>query len=117
MKYANGVLSARVTVVETPSFVRSSEGLLTAEEIGDLKATLEVNPRAGVVIKGCGGCRKIRCRSKRKGKRGGARVVYVVLSEHGRVYLLLAYSKSDQDDLTSDQRRQLRVVAEKVKRQ
>lgn len=117
MRYANGVPSFAVTVIETPTFARSSKGVLTEEEIAELKLTLETNPNAGVVLKGLEGCRKLRLGAQGRGKRGGARVVYLVVSARGRIYLLLAYSKAGQKDLSKQQRLMLSQAAKKVKSQ
>jgi hypothetical protein len=50
-----------------------------------------------------------------KGKRGGSRLIYLYLPGQSRIHLLLIYGKDEQDDLTRDQRRQLRDLAEKIK--
>lgn len=115
MKYANGVPCSSFTVIETPSFARSSKGLLTADEVTALRSSLETNPRAGVVVKGLGGCRKLRWRTQGRGKRGAARVIYLLVTQRVRIYLLLAYSKGQQGDLSEGQRRLLRQAAEEVK--
>lgn len=60
------------TVVETPTFIRKAEKLLSAEEREELILYLAFNPEIGDVIEGTGGVRKIRFAAKRKGKSGGA---------------------------------------------
>ena len=59
-------------------------------------------PTAGAVIRGGGGIRKIRFAAKGKGKSGGVRVIYYILKED-RVFLLLAYPKNEQENLTAAQ--------------
>ena len=104
-----------MTVVETPSFERSRHGVLADEEVTLLKRFLALNPWSGPVIPGSGGLRKVRWAAGGTGKRGGARVVYLVMTGKERAYLLLAYSKSKQGDLTPAQLKVLRRLAGEVK--
>ena len=54
--------------------------------------------------------------ARRKGKRGGIRVIYYWYVSGSLLYMLLAYSKSEQDDLTSREKRLLStLVAEEFK--
>lgn len=79
---------------------------------------LVVQPEAGDVIPGTSGLRKLRWRqqSRGKGKRGGVRVIYYWYARGALIYMLLAYSKNEQDDLTTAQKRVLiRLVAEELK--
>ncbi len=69
------------------------------------------HPQAGDLIPGAGGLRKVRIPLAGRGKRGGARVISYVVNSRG-VYLLLAYAKNDQGDLTSDQARILARMIE-----
>ncbi len=71
----------------------------------DLGEALLKNPRAGSVERGLGGTRKIRVRRPGHGKSRGARVLYFFQEHRSRIYLLLAYSKSNQPVLTGKQRR------------
>jgi len=45
-----------------------------------------------------GGCRKVRWSSEGQGKRGGARVIYVLATE-GTIWLLIVYKKAKYDNL------------------
>lgn len=62
------------------------------------------NPEAGDVIQGLAGARKIRFAMGGKGKRGGGRAIYIVVWRDGVAYLLLAYSKAVQEELSNSQR-------------
>ena len=64
------------TVAETGQFLISVKGLLTDNELADLKVSLALNPLCGDVIPESGGIRKARWGAKGRGKRGGARVIY-----------------------------------------
>ncbi len=88
---------------------------MTDVEVASLRSFLALTPQAGSVIPGSGGARKVRWGAGGKGKRGGARVIYVVVTTTDRLYLLLAYAKSRQEGLTSDQVKTLRRLVEEVK--
>ena len=89
--------------VETFVFTKASRSLLTDSELRQLQMTLLLHPDMGQVIPGSGGLRKIRWISGGKGKRGGLRVIYYWVTADHKIYLLYAYSKSKQEDLTPDQ--------------
>ena len=69
------------------------------------------HPDAGNVIPGAGGARKLRWAAKGKGKRGGARVIYLYVVIAARIYLLRCYAKSVRTDLTADEKRELQKIA------
>jgi hypothetical protein len=47
-----------------------------------------------------------------KGKRGGVRVIYYWAASQEQLFMLLMYPKSERDDLTPAQLRQLRKLVE-----
>jgi len=73
---------------------------------------LAVNPDAGDVIPGSGGCRKVRWMRPGMGKRGGARVIYFNQLEHGEIWLLMVYVKAKFDNLPVSFLKQLREAIE-----
>ena len=94
--------------VETSIFTERITKLLTDDEYYNLQAALADNPKAGDVIPGAGGLRKIRWRATGRGKRGGLRIIYYCWSEH-RLYMIFAYDKTEQGDLTPEQLKALRA--------
>jgi hypothetical protein len=72
-------------------------------------------PDAGEVIPGAGGARKLRWAAKGKGKRGGARVIYVYVVLAANIYLLRCYAKDVRTDLTADEKKELRQIAAYLK--
>lgn len=64
------------TVIETEIFVRAASEIWTEAECASFINWLAINPEAGDVIPGSGGCRKVRWARAGMGKRGGARVIY-----------------------------------------
>jgi hypothetical protein len=100
-------------IISTNSFLKSIAKLqVTAEEVRALEAQIVANPQAGDVIKGLKGIRKIRFSHGGKGKRGGGRCIYLVLTVADQIYLLLAYGKSQQTDLSAKQRKELLAFIE-----
>lgn len=87
------------TMIETPTFVATADGLWSDDERLDFLSWLAANPEAGAVIPGSGGCRKVRWSTRTTGKRGGARVIYFLYRAPGEIWLLMAYSKSDRDTI------------------
>ena len=104
-----------ITVVETPTFIRRAERLLSQGERDELIDFLAGNPMAGDVIPETGGVRKVRYAARGKGKRGGVRVIYYLLDEGTPLYALLIHGKAEQDNLTPDQKRVVRAFAEAIK--
>ena len=96
--------------VETTAFRKKIDSLLEPDAFQDFQNELLDNPEKGAVIPGTGGVRKVRYAhpARSKGKRGGIRVMYYLQSQEDTLYFLLAFDKGDQDDLTPDQKKQLR---------
>jgi hypothetical protein len=103
------------TVVETQTFLRRAEKLLSDEERKELIDYVASFPEAGDVIPDTAGVRKLRFAAKGKGKSGGVRVIYYFLDEDTPLFALLIYGKGEQDNLTPDQKRVVRAFAEAIK--
>ena len=93
-----------------PSFERTAAGVLSAEDIRVLELTLIQDPRAGAVVRGTGGVRKVRAAIEGRGKSGSARVVYLYVEVRRKIYLLLCYPKNEQGNLTPEQKRRVRQL-------
>ena len=100
--------------IETSEFTRYLPSHLDDDSYAALQTLLSVRPNAGDIIRGSGGIRKIRWRSKGRGKRGGSRVIYYWLVSEGHIYLLTLYGKGVQDDLTPAERAAWRKVVEEI---
>ena len=94
--------------IETSVFTKQIRVLLDDDAYRDLQAALARHPKMGDVIPGGHGLRKLRWGSAGtgRGKRVGIRIIYYYWSAE-QVYLLFAYEKSRQGDLTPDQVRML----------
>lgn len=96
--------------LETPVFTRQIKDLIDDEEYRLLQARLIANPDAGDLIPRSGSLRKIRVGVAGRGKRGGARVIYYWVTAKSQIYMLVAYAKNVQEDLTEDQLRVMRAL-------
>ena len=96
--------------IETAVFIKSAHGLLGEDNLVDLQSVLMLRPEAGALIPGTAGCRKLRWALPGRGKSGGARVIYYWLRADHQIYLLLAYAKNRQENLTPEQARLLRQI-------
>ncbi len=50
------------------------------------------------------------------GKSGAARVIYLYLENYALIYLLVIYTKNEQADLGSDQKKAICALVEEIKR-
>ena len=87
------------TVIETPEFIASAAGIWTDEERFEFIGWIAANPQAGDVIPGTHGLRKVRWAASGRGKRGGARVIYLVRTARGNLVLLTAYVKGRVENI------------------
>ena len=101
--------------METPAFSRRAEALLSPEERYELIDFLANNPLAGDVVPGLGGIRKLRFGAKRRGTRGGIRMIYYVLDEGHPIIALLIYGKNEQANFTPAQRKVMASVVQQLK--
>ncbi len=106
-----------VLFVEHPAFSQHAAELLDDGDLADLQELLRENPELGKVMPGCGGMRKIRLADPRrgKGKRGGLRIIYLLVLEAKWIYLIDIYSKEAKDDVAADDKRFLRRLAAKYR--
>ena len=102
--------------VYTKIFERTAKGLLDEEDLRTIELTLVDNPWAGDTERGTSGVRKIRAPLKGKGKRGGARIVYLYDGNKHRIYFLLAWPKNKKATLTEAERNALRKLAKELKK-
>jgi len=99
------------TVIETPIFSRLANDYWTEDERGAFTTWLSGNPKAGDVIPGTGGIRKVRWSRTGSGKRGGVRVIYYNRLANGEIWLLLIYAKSARENIPAHL---LRAIKEEI---
>lgn len=68
------------------------------------------DPESGPVIKGTGGIRKVRFPLENRGKSGSVRVCYTDFAEYEVTYLITAFAKKEQENLTDEEKKVLRKL-------
>lgn len=77
--------------------------------------TLAADPKAGALIPGLGGIRKLRFAPAGRGKSGAFRVIYYLLDDNTPILALLLYAKNEQSNPTPEQRKRLLHAVEAIK--
>ena len=104
------------TFIELPLFTkRWSEIGLDDDELLLLQIMLLKDPESGPVMEGTGGVRKVRFPLENRGKSGSIRVCYADFEEYEVTYLLTAFKKADQENLTPDEKKVLKKLVKSLK--
>lgn len=99
--------------VELPSFMARWKALgLNDDDLLRLELDLLANPKVGAVLKGTGGVRKVRFAFENRGKSGSIRVIYIDFEIYEKIFLLTAYAKAGQDNLSKAERNDLKQLVE-----
>lgn len=102
-------------IYRTSSFLKDIKRMKVSEtEVRAVESEIAADYTVGDVIKGTSGARKIRFAMGGKGKRGGGRAIYVAIVEEDRAYMLLAYPKSEQEDLSSADRKAIKAFIDRL---
>ena len=107
--------SVPITVVELPIFQRLARDVWDDGEREAFVDFIARNPESGDVIPETGGVRKVRWRRQGIGKRGGARVVYFYHDPRMPIFLMLVYDKAQRENMTPDEKKQVRVLGTAIK--
>ena len=104
----------KATFVELPAFERFRPDYLSDEAFAVLQLALMARPDSGDVMPGTGGLRKLRFADarRRKGTRGGLRIVYFHWLAGQQFWLFTLYDKDEASDLTAIQRRAFKKALE-----
>ena len=99
--------------VELPSFMARWKALgLNDDDLLRLELNLLADPKIGAVLKGTGGVRKVRFAFENRGKSGSIRVIYIDFEIYAKIFLLTAYAKAGQDNLSKAERNDLKQLVE-----
>lgn len=103
--------------MELPPFEWHREDYLDDEAFRLLQGYMADNPDAGDLIPGTGGFRKLRWHDevRRKGKRGGIRIIYYWYDRQRQFWLFTIYDIDDMSDLSPAQKKALRALLENEK--
>jgi len=105
---------AMITIAEVPEYIRQAEKLLTDAERQDILSYLSAHPKAGDLIEGTGGIRKLRWGRGGRGKSGGVRVIYYYHSELLPLFLLNVFAKNEKANLTKAERNEMRRLVPRL---
>lgn len=104
------------TFIEVPLFTkRWMEIGLTDSDLLQLQIMLLKDPESGPVIEGTGGIRKVRFPLENRGKSGSVRACYTDFAEYEVIYLITAFTKKEQDNLTKDEKAVLRKLVKSLR--
>ena len=96
---------------ETAIFTEQIVEFLDDDSYRALQSVLMREPESGDLIPRSRGLRKIRWRGAGRGKRGGIRVIYYLVTRE-QIFMLYAYAKNQQEDLTKEQTQRLRNLVD-----
>jgi mRNA-degrading endonuclease RelE of RelBE toxin-antitoxin system len=105
----------RATVIATARYEKEAKRLLSEEERDAMQEAIAADPEAHPVVPATGGVRKARWGRQGKGKSGGVRVIYYYLVSDTEVYMLSVYSKNEQSDMTTADRKAAKKFVEALK--
>ena len=104
--------------VELPTFRNKWERLgFDEDDLLRLQKELLINPKIGRLMQGTSGIRKMRFAFEGRGKSGSTRVVYVDFEVYKKIYLITAYEKSEKDNLSKEERNELKQLIHILERQ
>lgn len=103
--------------VMMPRFDKRWEQMgLDDEHLRLLQKELLDDPDIGTPVPGTSGMRKYRIQiENNKGKSGGARVCYVDVAVKEKIYLITAYPKSAQENLSKEERNIIKELVIRLK--
>lgn len=80
-----------------------------------LQIMLLKDTESGPVMEETGGIRKVRFPLKNRGKSGSVRVCYTDFTEYEVTYLITAFEKKDQENLSDNEKNVLRKLVKALK--
>ena len=87
----------------------------TDESMRTIEHSIAAAPGGHPMIAGLRGVRKARFARPGGGKRGGGRAIYYIALGSSRLFMMTAYAKNEQDDLSAGQRRAILAAIESIK--
>jgi hypothetical protein len=110
-----------VVFVESRPFTLRLTHLAAAsadEVLSGIQGELLRNPERGRLVQGTGGVRKARAANpaRQKGTRGGFRYFFLYLERKQHIHLLALLDKSEQEDISKDERKALKALVDQVKK-
>lgn len=104
------------TFIEVPLFTKRWKEIgLDDKELQHLQILLLKDPQSGPIMEGTGGIRKVRFPLENRGKSSSIRVCYTDFAEYEVIYLITAFEKNEQENLTSDEKAVLKKLVKSLK--
>ncbi|MFV1974199.1 MAG: type II toxin-antitoxin system RelE/ParE family toxin [Candidatus Scalindua sp.] len=89
-----------ITVIETKSFIKAADKLMSSKEKSELIDLVAADPEAGDIITKTGGVRKLRFAREGRGKSGSYRVIYYYYNHKNPIFLFTVFGKNEKANLT-----------------
>ncbi|MDO4978250.1 MAG: type II toxin-antitoxin system RelE/ParE family toxin [Eubacteriales bacterium] len=104
------------TFIEVPIFSKRWKEIgLGDNDLRSLQIMLLKDPESGPVIEGTGGIRKVRFPLQNRGKSGSIRVCYTDFAEYEVTYLITAFEKKEQENLSMEEKNVLKKLVKSLK--
>ena len=101
--------------VYTQKFDREWKSLgLDDNDLRLLEIYLLENPKAGRIIEGTGGIRKMRWSLPNTGKSGGIRILYVDFIFSEKIYIFDLFLKEEKENLSQAEKKSLKQIVKAV---
>ena len=102
--------------IEVPLFTKRWKEIgLSDDDLLSLQILLLKDPESGPVMEGTGGIRKVRFPLENRGKSGSVRVCYTDFAEYEVTYLITAFTKNEQSNLTDEEKNTLKKLVKALK--
>jgi hypothetical protein len=94
-------------------------GLDVEHDLLALQLLIMANPTRAPVVSETGGLRKVRFAppGSDRGKSGSLRVCYAYFASFGIVYLVCVYAKSEKDNLSAAEKKQIKKLLARIERE
>ena len=104
------------TFIEVPLFTKRWKEIgLDDDDLLVLQIMLLKDPASGPVMEGTGGIRKVRFPIENRGKSGSIRVCYTDFEEYEVTYLITAFTKNEQENLSASEKAVLKKLVKALK--
>ncbi len=104
------------TFIEVPLFSKRWKEIgLGDDELRELQIMLLKDPESGPVMEGTGGIRKVRFPIQNRGKSSSIRVCYTDFAEYEIIYLITAFQKNVQENLTNEEKNVLKRLVKSLR--
>ena len=104
------------TFIEVPLFTKRWKEIgLNDDDLLVLQIMLLKDPASGPVMDGTGGIRKVRFPIENRGKSSSVRVCYTDFEEYEVTYLITAFTKNEQENLSASEKAVLKKLVKALK--